>query len=85
MYIYATSKNDRPSIGIHLVYVGESLDKAKAAVDEKWKKHQKEEDHFPAQLLSYSALPKDTKREMICFYIWDGWWYSIERIETDES
>lgn len=81
MYIYTTSKNDQPSSGLRLVYLGPSVGEAEKAVPEKWQNHQKEEDHFPARRLVYSALPEDVEREMIQFYMWDGWWYSIERID----
>lgn len=82
MYIYVTSKNTGPSWQsdpLHVVYMGVSVKEAEDAVGE-FSRYQKP---LPSdqQRPFYSALPKTLDKEMIQFYMADGWWYSIERID----
>lgn len=84
MHLYCTSKNRGPSWNsdsVQMLYLGTSIEKAEKAVG-KFSQYAKEEKDFPKNYPeSYSALPRDTKREMIQYYMADGWWYSIEMMD----
>jgi len=84
MWVYCTSKNKGPSWNddpVRMMYVGTSVKDAEAAVGD-FSKYQKDEKDFPKNYPElYSALPLDFEREMIQFYMADGWWYSIERFQ----
>lgn len=89
MILYVTSRNakyDDGSNPVHLSYLGTSVSEAEEAVLG-LSDFQKDEDHFPSDQMRqhYSALPSNVKREMIQFYMCDGWWASIEMIELEAS
>lgn len=85
MDVYFTSKNTGPSWGSdpkHLVYVGTSLDEAMAAVGD----FARYEKPWPLNTMYpdiYSALPSDTEREMIKYYMADGWWYTVVMVKFE--
>lgn len=86
MWIYVTSKNTGPSMSLpdptHLLYLGTSVKDAEEAVGD-FQKYAKHPTEFPKSFPeSYSALPRKMKREMIQYFMADGWWYSIERFEV---
>lgn len=86
MLIYVTSKNVEygrsPS---KIVYIGSFVSEAESVVGE-FVNYQRNANEFPSETVrkAYSALPLDMDREMIQFYMYDGWWYSIEMFELEE-
>ncbi len=84
MYIYVTSTNNlmgQPTHTARMLYLGTNVRYAEKAVGE-YENYQQE--NMPNQPLIYSALPHDTKREIIQFYQCGEWWYSIERLDVSE-
>lgn len=85
MIVYAVSKNTGPSWQsdpVHLVYLGTSVKEAEEAVGN-FQKYAKTE--FPKTYPeAYSALPRTLEREMIQYFVADGWWYSIEMFKLEE-
>jgi hypothetical protein len=80
MDIYVTSKNSGPSWSsdpITMMYIGTSYEKAVEAVGI-FIKYEKTVIVENQKL--YSALPSKTDREMIHYYMADGWWFSIEKL-----
>ena len=90
MLIYAVSKNTGPSMSspdpVHLLYLGTSVREAEDVVGD-FQKYAKleREGGFPTVVSRhiYSALPRGLDREMIQFFMADGWWYSIEMFELE--
>lgn len=86
MIVYATSNSglDGSKRTASLHYIGTSINEAEKAVGN-LSDFQQDDDHFPNQQTRkhYSALPTDMEREMIQFYICDGWWSSIEMFQMD--
>lgn len=87
MKIYCTSKNSGPSWGgdpVYMVYIGTSLDEAREAVREDFRRYEVTPDKFPTRHRHiYSAIPADMERDFVVFYDADGWWYSIVSIDID--
>lgn len=86
MIVYATSKNSGPtwagSDPVTLVYLGTSLEDAKKAVGDFAKYHR--DKFIPAFSVSYSAIPRSVvDREIIEYYMADGWWYTIVKFELN--
>ena len=80
MRVYCTSKNRGPSWSedpITMLYLGTSEHEAKAAVGD-FSKYEKAKEQFPRNFPNvYSAIPATMEREMIHYYMADGWWYSV--------
>ena len=86
MEVYCTSKNSGPSYGsdpVSLKYIGSSLDEAIEAVGN----FARYETTFPVTVYPdmYSAIPSYLEREIVKFYLADGWWYSIVKITISEK
>jgi hypothetical protein len=86
MLVYCTSKNTGPSYQsdpVHMLYLGTSIKEAEAAVGD-FVKYQKDETGFPVNYPEhYSAIPRKMEREMLQFFMADGWWYSIVMINIE--
>lgn len=82
-YIYCTSKNSGPTWGkdpLLMLYLGTSVKDAEEAVGD-FSRYQVEEDRFPRDPNYYTALSYNLEKEIIQFYMADGWWYSIFRFK----
>lgn len=86
MYIYVTSTNMAGSsiylttVHPRLLYFGTSVKDAEACLG-RFAENPSEKLPNEQTILEYSALPKDTKREMLSFYLRNDRWASIERFE----
>ena len=79
--VYCTSRNTGPSYNsdpIHMLYLGTSIEEAEKAVGD-FSKYQRPESRWPSpgSRSIYTALPNVMKKELIQYYMADGWWYSI--------
>lgn len=90
MYIYVTSTNMAGSslylttVHPRLLYFGTSVKNAESCLG-RFAENPSEEMPNKQTILEYSALPKETKREMISFYLRNDRWASIERFEIECS
>jgi hypothetical protein len=88
MRVYCTTKNTGPSWRsdpLQILYLGTSVKAAEEAVG-KFTKYAKEEKDFPVNYPHvYSAIPEEIERELIQFFMVDGWWYSIVMFELHED
>lgn len=86
MRVYCTSKNRGPSWAedpITMLYLGTSMHEAEQAVGD-FKKYKKSKDKFPINYPnSYSAIPATMEREMIQYFMADGWWFSIVMFDLE--
>lgn len=90
MYIYVTSTNMDgsrlvsrylPTIRPRLLYFGTSVKWAEECLG-RFAENPSEKLPNEQTILEYSALPKETPREMISFYLRNDKWASIERFEV---
>lgn len=85
MRIYITSQNTGPTWTgpdpIHMNYIGPSIEEAIKAVGEmtRYARIWNPDHHQFPEL--YSVLPKDTPREMLHYYMADGWWATVVAVD----
>lgn len=75
MDIYCVSRNDP----VLVVYLGTDLSAALDAVGE----FQKYETALPENVHWHCALPNAVDKEFVHYYMADGWWYSIVKLNFD--
>lgn len=86
MELFCTSKNTGPSWGqdpLYMMYLGSSLEDARNAVEEAFRRYEVTPDKFPTRYPKiWSAIPANMDRDVVAFYSADGWWYSIVKISV---
>ncbi len=86
MDLYCTTKNTGPSWGqdpLYMMYLGTSIEEARDAVEESFRRCEVTRDKFPTQYPNiWSAIPAKMDREFVAFYSADGWWYSIVKFSV---
>jgi len=87
MELYATTKNIGPtSFGpgpLFLVYLGPSLEEARKAVGD-FQKYEKPMGAWYKKYPDlYSAIPRRLPRKFVAYYMADGWWYTIVKINFE--
>jgi hypothetical protein len=85
MELYVTSKNSGPTWSgpdpKYVEYIGTSLEEAVGAIPNVFQRQGTDITGRTAEPEVWSALPRGMRQEMIQFYMADGWWYSIVKIE----
>lgn len=88
MEVYFTSKNSGPSYGydpVTLDYVGTDLEKAIEAVGSFQKYEWNEYVIGTTYPHIYTVLPEGTDFEFVKFYMADGWWYSVVKVNFEKQ